>query len=1132
MYSLEHYFSPSIVSRKADLPKEPLQDVSENTKQDSDSSRQVISNVKAAKRRKAKSKKPGGSINGEIEKTVNTNEGDAKKSDFGENGQPSQQVEPQKDSQSVENITPPSSKPNAFQLLMSQKKKKSPVGEDEKKRLNFSLKSAKKTKPEEGEKLVSENDKDAKNESATENGRKSRRTKETPKLLLDDDSDDLFESSVSKSSGKSKTRSKRQAKKTSEVAALKSRKNKSGKRKKIISSDDEEVENSPVPKVTDKKKKAVEKNKSDAAEAMEVDAQEGVEETVEPKQPAPQMQSEVKDAKEEQSISKKSSKRKRKTTSSDEETKPATPDIVAKVAKRSIFGYFTPISKDEALKRAAKAMEAPKVQTIQADVHPEPVDSQKRRSMGPRGRAVRSTSPREQESIEVLEVTYESAEGTLESPKKPSPMKVKKNKNKKPFQLRVKLLSPVKSISEASCHSSSSDSDDSDSEIEIEIPVKRQINKTNGWGAGGKLAPIFLPRNRKAAAATASKKIFQHAPLPQIRAAPTEHTIGFADEDPEAPTAALFPSISHVGEHISVFSDTDESIKQLLDRMSHGNVENIVPSSFDLGPISKANAFNTLKPAKKKASAGPVESWCEKYKPKLSVSVAGNESTVHRLRSWLERWTENKGTKDVAPDSGSDLDSLDDFIVSDDDEGSNADKRKKKKKPSNTVLLVGPSGSGKTAAVYAIAEELGFKVLEVNASSKRSGKRILSKLREATQSHQVRSGAVDQESIASFFGKGQGGHASNSQQQSNQSLSLILVEDVDVVFEEQDEGFLTALNTLSENSKRPIVLISNDQNCSVVLNRQHHTPFGFDKVPINKSADILEDICDLEGIPADREFIKTLLVNNGGDLRSSLHSAQLLSLSGGFPKTVEDSLKFPLDFEELILRMQTKPKPFIISENDLEDSHAEDSPKKLNDSWCDSDSDNTLFKSRRRLKTAKRKPRIDSEGSVEDNVDVDKVTASISDLEKMSRFADCVAVLDTLQGIGCGHMKSKILPGLSDRQGMEAVPNGVGPQVQHVIATKALKHYQVTNLGTEHWESNQKWYKSHETVRKSLTEQLNKPIVLQEVSLDYLPILRELGRSEQSSARSSRRSAINCLQSIGMQPDQFVLEALPFVLTK
>ena len=55
-----------------------------------------------------------------------------------------------------------------------------------------------------------------------------------------------------------------------------------------------------------------------------------------------------------------------------------------------------------------------------------------------------------------------------------------------------------------------------------------------------------------------------------------------------------------------------------------------------------------------------------------------------------------------------------------------------------TLSLTGPSGSGKTAAVFALAAELGFNVLEVNASSGRNGKAMLARLHEATQSQQVR----------------------------------------------------------------------------------------------------------------------------------------------------------------------------------------------------------------------------------------------------------------------------------------------------------------------------------------------------------------------------------------------------------
>ncbi|KAF6718013.1 ATPase family AAA domain-containing protein 5 [Oryzias melastigma] len=55
----------------------------------------------------------------------------------------------------------------------------------------------------------------------------------------------------------------------------------------------------------------------------------------------------------------------------------------------------------------------------------------------------------------------------------------------------------------------------------------------------------------------------------------------------------------------------------------------------------------------------------------------------------------------------------------------------------NTVLISGPPGVGKTASVYACSQELGFKVFEVNCSSQRSGRLLLSQLKEATQSHLV-----------------------------------------------------------------------------------------------------------------------------------------------------------------------------------------------------------------------------------------------------------------------------------------------------------------------------------------------------------------------------------------------------------
>nr|XP_046270045.1 ATPase family AAA domain-containing protein 5 isoform X2 [Scatophagus argus] len=132
--------------------------------------------------------------------------------------------------------------------------------------------------------------------------------------------------------------------------------------------------------------------------------------------------------------------------------------------------------------------------------------------------------------------------------------------------------------------------------------------------------------------------------------------------------------------------------------------------------------------------------WTEKYQPQHSSDIIGNTSSVRRLHSWLKEWKlradreERKKQKDKKREEGSN-DS--DWDCGEEDSQDGEDML------CNTMLITGPTGVGKTAAVYACAQELGFKVFEVNASSQRSGRLILSQLKEATQSHQVDSQGVN-----------------------------------------------------------------------------------------------------------------------------------------------------------------------------------------------------------------------------------------------------------------------------------------------------------------------------------------------------------------------------------------------------
>ncbi|NXS96900.1 ATAD5 protein, partial [Jacana jacana] len=128
--------------------------------------------------------------------------------------------------------------------------------------------------------------------------------------------------------------------------------------------------------------------------------------------------------------------------------------------------------------------------------------------------------------------------------------------------------------------------------------------------------------------------------------------------------------------------------------------------------------------------------WTEKYQPQDSSELVGNKKEIERLHSWLKEWKkradlEEKNQKAEKEDKEQE-DSLDSFDFKD-----NKSDIEEETNLCNTVLITGPPGVGKTAAVYACAQELGFKIFEVNASCQRSGRQILSQLKEATQSHQV-----------------------------------------------------------------------------------------------------------------------------------------------------------------------------------------------------------------------------------------------------------------------------------------------------------------------------------------------------------------------------------------------------------
>ncbi|KAF2838150.1 hypothetical protein M501DRAFT_993016 [Patellaria atrata CBS 101060] len=231
-------------------------------------------------------------------------------------------------------------------------------------------------------------------------------------------------------------------------------------------------------------------------------------------------------------------------------------------------------------------------------------------------------------------------------------------------------------------------------------------------------------------------------------------------------------------------------------------------------------------------------------------------------------------------------------------------------KGTNIVLISGPSGCGKTAAVYAVAHELGFEVFEINSNSRRSGKDILDRIGDMTENHLVQkaaqsnlSGEVEdiisevpdtlqmelesgrQAKMDSFFkftAKPQSKtkktpctvnadkktvHRTKTNPQQKQSL--ILLEEVDILFEE-DKQFWATVVALAANSKRPIIMTCNDEMRVPLDPLSYHAILRFSPPPVDIAVDYLLLLAANEGHLIKRLPVSELYENKKHDLRASI----------------------------------------------------------------------------------------------------------------------------------------------------------------------------------------------------------------------------------------------------------------------
>ena len=242
------------------------------------------------------------------------------------------------------------------------------------------------------------------------------------------------------------------------------------------------------------------------------------------------------------------------------------------------------------------------------------------------------------------------------------------------------------------------------------------------------------------------------------------------------------------------------------------------------------------------------ELWVDKYKPKKSSDLVGNNQMVTNLKQWLSTW--------------------DSVHLHHSSQGEEIKKRGKALENKKAVLLSGSPGIGKTSAAIIIARECGYEPIEVNASDTRSksdskvGKGVAGKL-----SNMIREMSTNS-AISFTSSKGAG---------VPKKRHCLVMDEVDGMAG-GDRGGVADLILTIKSSKVPIICICNDKYSQKLKSLRNHTvELDFNKPTAAMISKRLRMICQAEGLHMNEQTMNAVIQNaNGGDIRLILGTLQMI----------------------------------------------------------------------------------------------------------------------------------------------------------------------------------------------------------------------------------------------------------------
>lgn len=228
--------------------------------------------------------------------------------------------------------------------------------------------------------------------------------------------------------------------------------------------------------------------------------------------------------------------------------------------------------------------------------------------------------------------------------------------------------------------------------------------------------------------------------------------------------------------------------------------------------------------------------WTEKYRPNSLQEVLGNGKAIAELKEWADSWERGKPV-------------------------------------TRAVILYGPAGTGKTSAALALAREMDWDYVEMNASDVRTAG-MIEKI------------AGPASNTSTFFG----------------GRRLVILDEADNLHGTADRGGAAAMLKLVRGASQPVLLIANEYYEIDKPLRDAAKGVQFRSVRSVTIASALREICKAEKIACDPDAIELIAERAGGDLRSAINDLQAAG-QGSIEIRLQDVATAERDVRESIFKV-------------------------------------------------------------------------------------------------------------------------------------------------------------------------------------------------------------------------------------